>query len=142
VRLLAAMDHATGGILGQTEVDHTTNEIVRFQPLLQRLDLTGQVVTADALHTQREHADWLVTHRHADYLLLVKANQPTLHQQLRRLPWQQVPSSTTPATVATAGSRPAAYRSPRSPAWTSLTPPRPCGSPAGCGPLPAAAGAP
>jgi predicted transposase YbfD/YdcC len=91
VRLLAAMDHATGGILSQTEVDTTTNEIARFQPPQQRLDLTDTVVTADALHTQREHADWLVTHKHADYLLLVKANQPTLHQQLRRLPWQQVP---------------------------------------------------
>jgi len=39
------MDHATGGILGQTEVDHTTNEIARFQSLLGRLDLAGQVVT-------------------------------------------------------------------------------------------------
>jgi predicted transposase YbfD/YdcC len=91
VHLFAAMDHATGGILSQTEVDTTTNEIARFQPLLQRLDLTDTVVGADALHTQREHADWLVTHKHADYLLLVKATQPTLHQQLRPLPWQQVP---------------------------------------------------
>jgi predicted transposase YbfD/YdcC len=91
VHLLAVMDHTTRAVLSQTEVDTTTNEIARFQPLLQRLDLAGQVVTADALHTQREHADWLVTHKHADYLLLVKANQPTLHQQLRRLPWQQVP---------------------------------------------------
>jgi hypothetical protein len=142
VHLLAAMDHATGGILSQTEVDTTTNEIARFQPLLQRLDLTDTVVTADALHTQRERADWLVTHKHAAYLLLVKANQPTLHRQLRRLPWQQVPSPTTAATAATAGSRPAACRSPRSPASASPTPPRPCALPAGCGPLPAAAGAP
>jgi len=49
------------------------------------------VVTADALHTQREHADWLATHKHAAYILIVKANQPTLHQQLRRLPWREVP---------------------------------------------------
>jgi predicted transposase YbfD/YdcC len=91
VHLLAAMDHITGAVLAQTDVDGTTNEIARFQPLLQRLDLTDTVVTADALHTQREHADWLVSHKHADYLLPVKANQPTLHQQLRRLPWQQVP---------------------------------------------------
>jgi hypothetical protein len=87
VHLLAAMDHATGGILGQTDVDHTTNEIARFQPLLQALDLAGRVVTADALHTQREHADWLVGVKHTAYLLVVKANQPTLHQQLKALPW-------------------------------------------------------
>ena len=141
VHLLAVMDHTTRAVLSQTEVDTTTNEIARFQPLLQRLDLTDTVVTADALHTQREHADWPVTHKHADYLLLVKANQPTLHQQLRR-PGSRSPSPTTPATAATAGSRPAACRSPRSLAWTFPTPPRPCASPAGCGPLPAAAGAP
>jgi hypothetical protein len=48
MHLPAAMDHATGGILAQTEVDATTNEITRFRPLLERLDLAGQVVTADA----------------------------------------------------------------------------------------------
>ena len=49
------------------------------------------MVTADALHTQREHADWLVTVKHAAYVLIVKANQPTLHHQLVRLPWREVP---------------------------------------------------
>ena len=91
VHLLAAMDHTSRAVLAQTEVDGKTNEIARFQPLLDRLDLAGTVVTADALHTQREHADWLVTHKHAAYLLIVKANQPTLHQQLNALPWREVP---------------------------------------------------
>jgi predicted transposase YbfD/YdcC len=49
------------------------------------------VVTADALHTQREHADWLVTAKHAAYLLVVKANQPALHHQLITLPWRTIP---------------------------------------------------
>jgi hypothetical protein len=49
------------------------------------------VVTADALHTQREHADWLVTVKHAAYVLIVKTNQPTLHCQLATLPWREVP---------------------------------------------------
>ncbi len=75
VHLPAAMDHATGAVLAQTEVDHTTNEITRFQPLLEQLDLTDTVVTTDALHTQREHAEFLVTRKHADWLLVVKANQ-------------------------------------------------------------------
>jgi predicted transposase YbfD/YdcC len=91
VPLLAAMDHTTGVVLAQTEVGHTTNEIARFRPLLERLDLTDTVVTADALHTQREHADWLVTHKHAAWLLVVKHNQPALYQQLIALPWHQVP---------------------------------------------------
>ena len=72
-------------------MDAKTNEITRFRPLLDRLDLTDTVVTADALHTQREHADWLVTHKHAAYVLIVKANQPALHHQLKTLPWHEVP---------------------------------------------------
>jgi len=72
-------------------VDGKTNEITRFRPLLERLDLAGQVVTADALHTRREHAEWLVTHKHAAYLLVVKHHQPALHRQLTALPWRDVP---------------------------------------------------
>jgi len=91
VHLLAAMDHTSRGVLGQTDVDTKTNEITGFQPLLERLDLVGRVLTADAMHTQREHADWLVTHKHAAYVLIVKANQPGLYHQLATLPWRQVP---------------------------------------------------
>lgn len=91
VHLLAVMDHTSHAVLGQTDVDGTTNEIARFRPLLDGLDLTDTVVTADALHTQREHADWLVTVKHAAYLLIVKGNQPTLHQQLKVLPWRDIP---------------------------------------------------
>jgi predicted transposase YbfD/YdcC len=91
VHLLAAMDHTTRGVLAQADVDGKTNEITRFRPLLDRLDVSDTVVTADAIHTQREHADWLVAHKHAAYVLIVKANRPTLHQQLRRLPWREVP---------------------------------------------------
>jgi hypothetical protein len=76
-------------------MDHTTNEIARFRPLLDRLDLTDTVVTADALHTQREHAEWLVTAKHAAYLLIVKGNQPALRRQLATLPWREVPVADT-----------------------------------------------
>ena len=44
------------------------------------------ICSANALHTQRTHADRLVGVKHAAHLLLVKANQPTLHQQLATLP--------------------------------------------------------
>ncbi|MGC9668439.1 hypothetical protein ACNTMW_18020 [Planosporangium sp. 12N6] len=43
-------------------------KFTRFTPLLAGLDLTGAVVTADALHTQRDHTRWLVDDRHAGYL--------------------------------------------------------------------------
>jgi predicted transposase YbfD/YdcC len=95
MHLLAAMDHTSGSVLGQTNVEHTTNEVARFRPLLERVDLTNTVLTADALHTQRERADWLVTHKHAAYLLVVKANQPALQQQFKMLPWRNIPVADT-----------------------------------------------
>ena len=90
VHLLGALDHTTGVVLGQRVVEGKTNEINAFAPLLDRIDLTDVLVTADALHTQHRHAEYL-TARGAHYLLTVKRNQPTLHRQLRDLPWAQVP---------------------------------------------------
>jgi predicted transposase YbfD/YdcC len=85
------MDHRSRAVLNQTQVDAKTNEITGLQPLLEDLDLTGQIITAHAMHTQREHADWLVTEQHAAYLLVVKANQPGLYHQLASLPWRAIP---------------------------------------------------
>jgi len=90
VHLLAAFDTTSGTVLGQRVVDGKTNEINAFAPLLERIELTGTLVTADALHTQRGHVRYL-RERGAHYLLTVKANQPTLLRQLRQLPWPQVP---------------------------------------------------
>ena len=91
VHLLAVMDHTSRAVLAQTDVGSKTNEITAFRPLLEGLDLAGRVVTADALHTQHTHADWLVTQKHAAYVLIVKANQPTLRHQLATLPWRDIP---------------------------------------------------
>jgi len=89
--LLAALDHAHGVVLGQVGVEAKTNEIPMFAAVLDRIDLTGAVVTADALRAQRAHAEYLVTRRQAHYLITVKRNQPGLHAQLAALPWRQVP---------------------------------------------------
>ena len=90
VHLLAALDTVTGQVLAQTVVDGKTNEIGAFGPLLDRLDITGRLVTADALHTQRAHVTYL-SGRGAHWLLTGKGNQPTLLRQLKNLPWEQVP---------------------------------------------------
>jgi predicted transposase YbfD/YdcC len=89
--LLAALDHGHGAVLGQVDVEAKTNEIPMFATLLDRVDLAGAVVTADALHAQRAHAEYLAVQRGAHYLLTVKRNQPGLHAQLAALPWRQVP---------------------------------------------------
>ncbi len=93
--LLAALDHTTGIVLGQRDVDHKTNEITVFATLLDQIDILGKLITADALHTQTAHARYLVEDRGAHYLLCVKRNQPTLHAQLAALPWRDVPVADT-----------------------------------------------
>jgi predicted transposase YbfD/YdcC len=88
--VLAAADQHTGIVLASTDVDTKTNEITRFAALLDLIDdLRGVVVTADALHCQREHVAYL-DQRGAHWILTVKGNQPGLHQQLAGLPWQLV----------------------------------------------------
>jgi predicted transposase YbfD/YdcC len=89
--LLAAFDTADVSVLAQRGVDAKTNEITAFEPLLAHLDLAGVVVTADAMHTQRAHAEFLVAVKQAHYLLVVKDNQPSLAAQLRQLPWRDIP---------------------------------------------------
>jgi predicted transposase YbfD/YdcC len=89
--LLSALDHEHGVVLGQVDVQAKTNEIPLFTTLLDHVDLAGAVVTADALHAQRAHAEYLVTERGAHYLITIKRNQPGLHAQLAGLPWRHVP---------------------------------------------------
>lgn len=90
--LMAAIDHHCGVVLGQVNVDGKTNEIPMFSQLCDQIDdLDGVVVTADAMHCQKAHADYLVLQRGAHYILTVKGNQPTLRNQLKILPWTDVP---------------------------------------------------
>ena len=78
VHLLSALALEEGVTIAQAGVDSKTNEITVFAPMLQELDLEGVVVTADALHAQREHARFLVEDKHAHYVFGLKGNQPTL----------------------------------------------------------------
>jgi hypothetical protein len=91
VHLLAAMEHTTRRVLAQREVDGAPGEVPGLKPLLERLDLAGVVVTADALQTHAEAADFLVTVKQAHYLFTIKANQPTLLDRCKRLAWHNVP---------------------------------------------------
>ena len=88
--VLAAADQDSGAVLASTDVDGKTNEITRFGPLLDQIsDLRDTVITADALHCQRDHVTYLAE-RGAHWILTVKRNQPALHAQLAGLPWRAV----------------------------------------------------
>ncbi len=90
-KLVSAFEPAHGISLAQTRVPDGTNETACFQPLLAPLDLTGTLVSADAAHTNRANALWLVGAKRAHYLLSVKADQPTMLAQVKHLEWTLVP---------------------------------------------------
>ncbi|MBB4940115.1 hypothetical protein FHR32_004420 [Streptosporangium album] len=96
VHLLAATRHDTQTALAQRQVE-ASNEIPAFTPLLSGLDLSSVMITADALHTQHEHARQIVE-AGGHYLFIVKGNQPTLlnHPLAREIPWQ-MPAGSGPA---------------------------------------------
>ena len=88
---MACLDHDSGVTFGQVEIGEKSNEIPMFSTLLDQIDdLTELVVTADALHAQREHAEYL-HRRGAHYVITVKGNQKSLRTQLAGLPWKDVP---------------------------------------------------
>ena len=69
-------------VLGQLAVDGKSNEITAVPKLLEMLALPGMVVTADAMHCQRQLSRQVLG-RGADYALALKANQGSLHDDVR-----------------------------------------------------------
>jgi predicted transposase YbfD/YdcC len=67
--------------LGQVVVNEKSNEITAIPELLRLLDVSGAVVTIDAMGCQKEIAD-LIREGGGDYVLAVKQNQPTLSEQV------------------------------------------------------------
>lgn len=85
VKLLSAFLPNQGAVVAQQEIPHTTNEIPVIKELLAPLSLEGAVVTADALHTQRDTAAYVVEEKKADYVFTVKDNQPSLLEAIQDL---------------------------------------------------------
>lgn len=91
MHLLAGLCQHTGAVLAQLAVGAKTNEIPMLTKLLDTIpDIAGAVITADALHCQRDTAEY-ITGRGAHYILTVKDNQPTLRKKLKSLPRKQIP---------------------------------------------------
>ncbi len=68
-------------VLGQLAVDGKSNEITAVPKLLEMLSLKGTIVTVDAMGCQRDIARQIVD-RGGDYVLALKANQATLHEDV------------------------------------------------------------
>jgi len=82
VHMVSAWAEGNGLVLGQRKVDEKSNEITAIPKLLSALELTGTVVTIDAMSCQREIAKQIIAKK-ADYVLAVKDNQRLLAEQVR-----------------------------------------------------------
>src|SRR3954452_10834265 len=81
LHLVSAWAGANHVSLGQVAVDDKSNEITAIPRLLELLDLSGALVTIDAMGCQKEIAAKIVSGG-GDYILAVKDNQPHLHQDI------------------------------------------------------------
>jgi predicted transposase YbfD/YdcC len=77
IHMVSAWATANHISLGQVVVDAKSNEITAIPQLLQLLEISGSVVTIDAMGCQTEIAETIVNGG-ADYVLAAKNNQPTL----------------------------------------------------------------
>jgi predicted transposase YbfD/YdcC len=68
-------------VLAQEVVDSKSNEITAIPKVLEKLDLSGTIVTMDAMGTQRKIAQQIIEQK-ADYLLALKGNQSSLHDDV------------------------------------------------------------
>ena len=82
LHLVNAFSPESGVVLGQVAVDGKSNEITALPALLEMLDIEGAVVTADAMHTQRDAAE-LTAGKGGDYVLALKGNQGSLHKDVK-----------------------------------------------------------
>lgn len=80
--IVSAWATQSGLLLGQRKVKNKSNEITVLPELLRALELAGCIVTADALHCQKNIAQEILE-ADADYVLALKGNQGTTYAEVK-----------------------------------------------------------
>lgn len=83
LHMVTAWASAQRLVLGQVKVAADSNEITAIPALLQLLDLTGAIITLDAMGTQTQIVE-LIRAQKADYIVTLKGNHPTLLAQVKQ----------------------------------------------------------
>lgn len=82
LRVLSAYDVECSMTIGQLEVGPKTNEIPVMLELLKLLELAGRIITADAMHCQKNTCTYIIEQQ-GDYVFQVKGNQPFLLEYIQ-----------------------------------------------------------
>lgn len=81
IHVISAWATANHLVLGQRKVDEKSNELTAIPELLRLLDVSGCIVTIDAMGCQTEIAEQIID-QEADYVLTVKENQGHLYEDI------------------------------------------------------------
>jgi len=84
IHMISAWCNTNHLVLGQLATEAKSNEITAIPRLLELLDLQGTIVTIDAIGCQKNIAKQIVD-QSGNYILQVKANQPTLLDEVKLL---------------------------------------------------------
>jgi predicted transposase YbfD/YdcC len=82
LHVLNAWSNANDFCVGQMKVAGKSNEITAMPKLIKLMNIEGSVITADALHCQKEIASEIIE-QGGDYVLALKSNQPSLHEDVK-----------------------------------------------------------
>ena len=92
--MVAAIEHGSGVVRGQTASDGAGGEIVGVRRLLTEIGVAGRTVTLDALHSNPKTARQIVA-AGGHYVMTVKTNRPTLSDDIRLLDFDAAPTRRT-----------------------------------------------
>jgi predicted transposase YbfD/YdcC len=84
IDMVSAWASANRLVLGQVKVDDKSNEITAIPQLLKALEVSGCIVTIDAIGCQTEIAETIIA-KQADYVLSLKENQGHLFEDVQLL---------------------------------------------------------
>ena len=82
LHILTAYMTENGVTLGQLAVNEKTNEIPVLRDLLDMLDIKGKIITADAMHCQKDTAEKIIE-LGGEYVIGLKGNQGILFEEVK-----------------------------------------------------------
>lgn len=84
IQIVSAWATTNKLVLGQVKVDEKSNEITAIPELIKVLELSGCIVTIDAIGCQKEIVK-LISQQNADYVITLKKNQGNLYDEVEQL---------------------------------------------------------
>lgn len=84
IHIVSAWSSQNNLFLGQVKTDEKSNEITAIPELLDLLYVKGNIISVDAMGTQKKIAEKIYKEKEADYVLALKKNHETLHDEVER----------------------------------------------------------